>query len=460
VLANSTTDKVALSELVGALSFALDLTEGQPPGHSLRCCWIGMHIGQRLGLASAALSDLYYMLLLKDVGCSSNAARICELFLTDDLSFKSQVKGIDGGLPEQVRFALSQAGAGQGLAEKLRAVVRLARAGGRAVMHELVDTRCHRGADVARRMQFNEDVARGILDLDEHWSGRGQPEGLKGEQISLYARIALLAQVLDVFHAQHGAQEALAEIRRRSGVWFDPALVAVLQEVATPEFWAMLTSDQLDRAVVELEPQNLVRLVDEDYLDAIAQGFAQVVDAKSPFTSGHSDRVALFADLIAEELGMEGARRRWLRRAALLHDIGKLGVPNIVLDKPGKLDDGEWVAIKRHPALGEEILSRVAVFRDLAVIAAAHHERLDGKGYPRGIAADDIGFETRIVTVADIFDALTADRPYRDRIPVSRALAMMAEWVGPQLDARCFAALVAAMGKVEAAASEGEAVAA
>src|SRR6201995_4072893 len=101
-------ESVALSELVGALSFALDLTEAQPPGHSLRCCWIGMHIGRQLQLAPAALSDLYYTLLLKDVGCSSNAARICELFLTDDLSFKQHAKSVDDSLPEQVRFALSQ----------------------------------------------------------------------------------------------------------------------------------------------------------------------------------------------------------------------------------------------------------------------------------------------------------------------------------------------------------------
>jgi len=258
-----------------------------------------------------------------------------------------------------------------------------------------------------------------------------------------------------VFHAQHGPAAALAEIRRRSGVWFDPELVAILDSIASPAFWAMLVSDDLAAAVVQLEPQSLVRLVDEDYLDAIAQGFAQVVDAKSPFTSGHSDRVALFADLIAEEVGMGEARRRWLRRAALLHDIGKLGVPNVVLDKPGKLDEREWAAIRRHPALGEDILSRVAVFQDVAVIAGAHHERLDGKGYPRGIGGDDIGFETRIVTVADIFDALTADRPYRERIPVSKALAMMSEWVGSQLDPMCFSALQRAMARVEAAAAEG-----
>jgi hypothetical protein len=286
--------QVALSELVGALSFALDLTEGQPPGHSLRCCWIGMHIGRALGLPPEQLSDLYYTLLLKDVGCSSNAARICELFMTDDLSFKRNAKTVDDSLPEQVRFALSQAGAGSGLAEKLRAVVKLARAGRRSVMHELVDTRCHRGAEVVRQLQFSEDVARAILDLDEHWNGKGLPEGLGGEAISLYARIALLSQVTDVFQVQTGPEAAMAEVQRRSGIWFDPALVATLAKVGEdPNFWRMLSSIELDRAVVALEPENLMRRVDEDYLDAVAVGFAQVIDAKSPFTRGHSDRVAV-----------------------------------------------------------------------------------------------------------------------------------------------------------------------
>ncbi|WP_354043129.1 HD-GYP domain-containing protein [Devosia sp. UYZn731] len=444
---------IHLSEVVGALSFALDITEGQPPGHSLRSCWIGMHLGMQLQLSPEELSDLYYTLLLKDIGCSSNAARICKLYLTDDLDFKRGYKSVNDSLPQILRFVIANTGTRSGLAERFQAIINIARNGGE-ISRELIETRCHRGADIARQMRFSEPVQRGILDLDEHWNGKGQPVGLIGETISLYARIALLAQVADVFHTQAGPAAALAEVQLRAGSWFDPALVMAFGLVDDqPGFWAMLSSDTLSEAVIALEPAALTRHVDEDYLDDIAAGFAQVIDAKSPFTGGHSDRVALFADMIAEELGFTPQRRRWLKRAALLHDIGKLGVSNSVLDKPGKLDDDEWAAIKQHPALGETILSRIAAFQDLAVIAGAHHERLDGKGYPRGLGETELGLETRIVTTADIFDALTADRPYRGPLPVSKAFEIMTEGLGISIDPLCLDALQRGIAQMERSAA-------
>lgn len=436
-----TTSTINLSEVVGALSYALDITEGQPVGHSLRCCWIGTHVGMRLGLAPAELSDLYYTLLLKDIGCSSNAARICQLYLADDLRFKAGYKTVDSSLPDILRFLLAHTGRGSGLVERLQAMVHIARNGGE-ISRELIETRCQRGAEIARSMRFSEVVAQGILDLDEHWDGTGQPLGLAGQQISLFGRIALMAQVADVFFMRGGAKAAIAEVTSRAGRWFDPQLAAVLAELGQdPQFWAPLRADDLDVQVVELEPKALMRAVDEDYLDDIAAGFARVVDAKSPFTAGHSDRVALFADLIAEELGYTPERRRWIRRAALLHDIGKLGVSNSVLDKNGKLDEAEWAAIKRHPELGRTILSKIAALRDLARVAGDHHERLDGKGYPLGITAPEIDRDTRIVTAADIFDALTADRPYRKAMPVSQAIAIMESDLHTAIDPDCFAAL-------------------
>jgi HD-GYP domain-containing protein (c-di-GMP phosphodiesterase class II) len=203
----------------------------------------------------------------------------------------------------------------------------------------------------------------------------------------------------------------------------------------------MLALPELPQIVFAEEPARFSVAVDDDYLDEIAAAFGEVVDSKSPYTAGHSGRVALYADLVARELGLDFARRRWLHRGALLHDVGKLGVSNAILDKPGKLDAAEWEAVRKHPVFTEEILSRIPQFAELAVVSAAHHERLDGKGYPRGIGADQIALETRIITVADIFDAITAARPYRGPIPVPKTLAIMAETVGTALDADCFAAL-------------------
>ena len=156
--------------------------------------------------------------------------------------------------------------------------------------------------------------------------------------------------------------------------------------------------------------------------------------------------------MIGEALALSPDRRRHLRRAALLHDIGKLGVSNQILDKPGKLDRAECVEIQRHTLLGEEILSRIAAFADHARVAVAHHEKLDGTGYPRKLTAPDLDLETRIVTVADIFDALTADRPYRAAMPVSKALAIMTEEMGTALDPDCLAALIRGAALVDTAA--------
>lgn len=453
VAASHAPGDLTLAELLGALSYALDITEGQPEGHCLRACWIGMRIGRELGLPDSMLRDLYYTLLLKDAGCSSNAARICELYVTDDLRFKREFKWVDGSLPQIVRFALGNTGAGLGFIERLKLIAGSLESA-EASSQELITTRCERGASIARRLRFSNDVSEGIRSLDEHWDGKGRPAGLERGAIPLYSRIALLAQVLEVFHASDGPKAALDEARRRDGTWFDPELVGIVTKIALDDpMWTTLRSPELERIVFGLEPATLAVTVDDDYLDEIAAAFGDIVDAKSPYTAGHSSRVAFYCDLLATELGLPSGRRRWLNRGALLHDIGKLGVSNAILDKPGKLDEAEWEAVKRHPVYTESILARIPHFAELAVVSAAHHERLDGKGYPRGIRAEEISIETRLITTVDIFDAITAERPYRGAIPTDRALAMMAESVGTAIDVDCFDALRRIVDKVQARAA-------
>lgn len=438
-----------LSEIIGALSYALDLTEGQLPGHCLRGCWIGMQVGRALGLDTDALSDLYYTLLLKDAGCSSNAARLWQLYGGDELVIKHDFKTVDtDSLMQLGQFVLHHAGPGEALRTRIQRLLNLTR-NGNELAGELIQTRCERGADIVRRIGFGEAVATGVYSLDEHWNGKGRNSGLQGEAIPLNARVALLAQVTEVFHGVGGAAAARAEAQRRAGTWFDPRVVAAFLAVSdNAEFWHSLGADGLDERVAAIEPVARVILIDEDRLDVIADAFADVIDAKSSFTSGHSRRVMRYADAVAGELGMADAGRRWLRRAALLHDIGKLGVSNSILDKPGRLEGAEWAAMQRHATLSEEILQRISIFRDLAPIAAAHHERLDGRGYPKGLSGDAIAFETRIITVADIFDALTAGRPYRAAMPAARALGIMQPDRDTAIDGRCFDALQRCLPRV------------
>lgn len=246
--------RLQLSELLGALSHALDITEGQPKGHCIRVCWIGMHIGRHLGLDDRERWELYYTLLLKDLGCSSNAARICELYLTDDLHFKRGFKTVGEGLPQMLRFVFTHTGLRAGLSQRLGAVMNIMR-NGPQIAQELIETRCQRGADIARQLRFAEPVAQGIASLDEHWNGHGKPAQLSGESIPLYSRIALLAQVVDVMHTAGGREAAIKEATARAGSWFDPELVRAFEAIARHSpFWAMLQSGSVEQAVLTLEP--------------------------------------------------------------------------------------------------------------------------------------------------------------------------------------------------------------
>jgi HD-GYP domain-containing protein (c-di-GMP phosphodiesterase class II) len=437
-----------LAEVIGALSYALDLTEGQPPGHSLRCGWIGMQIGANLGLDDETQADLLYTLLLKDTGCSSNAARLWELYGGDERRVKQDFKTVDAQSMAQVaRFVLRHAGPGETLGRRIGRLLTLVRHG-HELATEVIQARCERGAAIAGQLGFGARVAAGIYSLDEHWNGGGRPEGLVGSAIPLGARIALLAQVIDVFHSVGGPEAARVEATKRAGTWFDPGLVAVFLTLSqTDAFWRGLDEAGLADRVSGLEPVPRAIFIDDTRLETITAAFADVIDAKSPYTAGHSRRVADYSAGIAAGLGFSAARQQALRRAALLHDVGKLGVSNGILDKPGKLDGEEWDQIRRHPVLSQEILARVSVFRPLAAVAGAHHERLDGRGYPNKLEAGQIALETRVISAADVFDAITAERPYRGPVPVAECLAIMQRDRDTAIDGTCLDALAAHVGE-------------
>jgi putative nucleotidyltransferase with HDIG domain len=429
--------QIALSELISALSSALDIAEGESPGHAARSCLIGMRLADVLGLGAAARSDLFYALLLKDAGCSANAAHMAALFGADDQQAKRTSKLVDWARPlPAFIWSLKTVAPDGSLAERSERLRAIRNEG--HVTRSLMKARCHRGAEIARKLGFSEATAEAIRALDEHWDGRGQPLGLRGDEIPLAARIVCLAQTVDVFQAARGVKTAYRVATQRSGQWFDPTLVDALSSFRTDDwFWASLRRPDVSR----LEPPDRVLTADEDQLDTIAEGFADVIDAKSPWTHGHCTHVCAIATGMGTLLGFDELALRELGRAALLHDIGKLSVSNRILDKPGPLTEAEQTRFKQHVLLTEQILRRVPGFDGLAAIAGAHHERLDGRGYPRGLAAANLTMPMRVLAVADVYEALISERPYRPAYTSQVALELMGADVPARLDADAFGAL-------------------
>ncbi|HYM24340.1 MAG TPA: HD domain-containing phosphohydrolase [Vicinamibacterales bacterium] len=423
-----------LSAILSGLSYALDLTEGHPQGHASRSCLIGMRIGRALGLPPGDLSNLFYALLLKDAGCSSNSARVFQLFGGNDQSAKRGAWLRDWRkLREQLAYVLDYAEPQGKLFERVRRFAVLA-AKGPASRRGLFEVRCERGAEIARTLGFSKETSQAIRSMDEHWDGGGYPDGLKHQQISILARIVGLAQVVEIFASEEGAARAVIVAKQRRGSWFDPEVVdAFVGTSSHPRLWEECRGPGLDETVAKSEPEGREIIADEGRLNDIAAAFSWVIDAKSPYTYHHSDRVAEFAVGIGRRLGLKDADTTRLRRAALLHDIGKLSVPNRILDKPGRLTPKEWEIVKLHPYYTHQILQRVPVFGELAFDASAHHERMDGRGYFRNLAGDMLSTQARILACADQLDALSAERPYRGKLPRERVLAIMREERGTGL---------------------------
>ncbi len=432
---------IRVSEIISSLSLALDLTHSYPVGHAVRSCIIGMNIAKEIGLPVDAQGDLYYALLMKDAGCSSNASRMFQILGTNDIQGKKDVKTIDWTRTGRasLEYALSHVGTGAPFLERVRALFDAA-AHRKRNAREMIQIRCERGAAIARKIGLSQDTASAINSLDEHWNGQGHPDSLRGEKIPLLSRIMNLAQTIEVFYTAHDLPAALKVVQERSGRWFDPDLVRAFRSLSKRQsVWTDV--ENATAKVLDLEPRQDVLANDETTLDNICLGFASVIDAKSPFTYHHSTGVASAAVAIAKTLSLSDSQVTLIRRAALLHDIGKLSVPNTILDKPGKLTAQEWDVVKKHPHYSHEILKRIPNFQELSEVAASHHERLDGTGYFRGVSAGQLSLPSRILAVADIYDALAAKRPYRDALPLETVLEIMQRDAPHAIDGSCFEAL-------------------
>jgi len=252
---------------------------------------------------------------------------------------------------------------------------------------DLNEARCDRGARIVAQTGFSPEAAVAVRALDENWDGNGRPDGLVGDAIPLISRITCLAQSAEVFMSAGGPEAAIDVVRARRGRWFDPEIADVFLGIGPDDpLWARIVADAAAEVLRDLEPEAGLGLADEDGVDRVAEAFAQAIDAKSPYTARH--RQARHAD----------------RR-------GVHGGP-------------------APPPYRFQILSRITPFADIAEAAAAHHERLDGRGYHRGVGAEHLSPEARILAVADVFDALTADRPYRRPLDRDAAFGILRKEVG------------------------------
>ena len=406
---------VSLSEVLASLSHALDLTEGQPIGHTVRTCIIGMRLAEELDLSAFDRVALYGALLLKDAGCSGNVSRVSEVLQPTAASVPWHPVMADGN-------SAGNDGAGF-LARFSRRFRKPA-----AVADPAVDivARAERSEGIAARLGFSRATTEATRSIDEHWNGEGYPDGKIGHEIPRFSRIILLAQTLDAFHTELGVAAALRIARERSGTWFEPSLVRIVRGWRDDVgWWESLKSPDATAAALALEPTQHTRFVDDSGLDEIARAFADIIDSKSPYTDQHSTNVARYARKIGRELGLERDDAATLNRAALLHDVGKLGIASGILNKAGPLTADERRQMEMHPRYTWEILQRVSAFAGFARTAAFHHEKLDGSGYPWGVKGDDLDTAARTLAVADMYEALTASRPYRAALSRDEALKII-----------------------------------
>ena len=307
-------------------------------------------------------------------------------------------------------FVVRHVGAGRPVLERARLGAGFAGDGRRAA-GAMIENHWLATNELAAQIGLDETVRQSLYQTFERWDGKGVPAEASGEQILLPARLVNLADVVEVYHRSGGVDAAIAVARERRGSQFDPALVDLFCEAA-PALFRDLDALTTWPAVIEAEPALGIVLSDEE-LESALEAIADFTDLKSPWTIGHSRGVADLAGAAAAMHGLPDEEARLVRRAGLVHDLGRLGVSNAIWDKPGPLSAPELERVRMHPYLTERMLASSEALAPLAAIAVQHHERLDGSGYPRGVAGDALTPAGRILAAADAYHAMTEPRPHR-----------------------------------------------
>jgi len=434
---------VRVAELVATLSYAADLGLGQPMEHCMRQTVIALRLADEVGASAADREATYYLGLLVNAYCHADAAEQAQWF-GDDISFKGDgFAMLDMNTAQTVAFVLRRLGShGSGMARAKR-LAAFPVIGQRIT--EFMRTHSTLGAEFAERIGLDGGVSLAVRHAYEQWDGRG-PNRLRGAEISLPARLVQFASPAEVFARRGGVEAARRMARRNRGTEFDPTVCDLFCDKA-PDLLAGLDEAADWDAVLAAEPR-LGHRVAGAQLDAVLEAMADLVDLKSPHLAGHSRGVANLAAAAGRLSGLSAAEVTTLRRAALIHDLGRLGVSNAVWDKAGPLTAAEVERVRLHPYLTDRMLARVAVLGRSREIASRHHERLDGSGYPRGLAAASLTPSDRLLAAADCYHAMIEPRPHRPALEPDRAArAVQGEARVGRLDGEAVNAVLRAAGQ-------------
>jgi HD-GYP domain-containing protein (c-di-GMP phosphodiesterase class II) len=446
--------QVRLAELVAALSLGVDLGFGQPMEHVLRQCLIALRLAERMGLDDQERAAVYYTALLVNVGCHSDAHEQAKWF-GDDIALKAGK--YDHGLRsvQAAAAAMRLVGSGNPPLHRFRIGLEFAVSGHRD-LDGMVAHHASLARALAERLGLPDEVLEAVGAAYEQWDGRGWPGRLKGAEVPVAARLAQLAEFVEVAHRVGGVRAAIELARRRGGRQFDPDAARILRADAHAILSGLDTAGAWE-AVIGAEPALAVVLSGERF-DAALTAIADFVDLKSPYTLGHARAVAGLAGEAGARLGMGGDEVRSLRRAGLVHDLGRLGVSNAILDKRGPLGIGEWERVRIHPYLTERMLHQSPSLAPLGAVAVQHRERLDGSGYPRGLSGAAISRPARVLGAVDAYQAMREPRPHRAaRSGDEAAATLRAEVRAGRLDAEAVDAVLGAAGHRVARRREGPA---
>ena len=406
-----------LAEIVAAIALAADLGLGQPLEHMLRSCVIADRFAQHLGLTQEDRDATYWVTLFITAGCTGTSFELSKIF-GDDIEFRADVFSVGPTNFDVLKFVISRAGSDRAPISRTLQRVQLLLTRMSTVEQSFL-AHCAVSANLAQRLGLGDKVVTSLLQTFARWDGKGLPKGLGGDDILLPISVANLANLVEVRYRSGGFEAAREVARESRGTLFDPAIADGWWGAAQSVLAGIDDQSTWD-AVMAAQPARRGPLTDAELDDAL-ELLADYADLKSPWFTGHSRGVATLATAAARYAGLPETDLVTLRRAALVHDIGRNGVPNSIWDKPGPLTPGETERVRLHAYYTDRVLHRSGRLAVLGSIASAAHERYDGSGYPRSISNGTIPLLGRFLEAADAYHAMIEDRPHRAALSREKA---------------------------------------